>query len=73
MKKTLILDVNDELAEFIEQQPGLVDTSALINELFHKDMQKKGFHLSPHTQQRMHDEVVKELELWADKDIPAAG
>jgi hypothetical protein len=73
MRKTLILDVNDELAEFIDNQPGTVDPSTFMNELFHKDMQKNGFHLSSNTQQQMHDEVVKELELWADNNIPAAG
>lgn len=73
MRKTLILDVNNELAQFIDHQPGMVDPSAFINELFHKDMQKHGFQLSSNTQQQMHDEVVKELELWADNNIPAAG
>jgi hypothetical protein len=73
MRKTLTLSLNEELADFIDSQPGMVDPSAFITELFHQDMRKYGFHLSPGNSQGLHDEVVKELELWADKDAPAAG
>jgi hypothetical protein len=73
MRKTLTLTVDQKLAEFIDAQPGLVDPSEFVNRLFHQDMQKKGFQMSQHTERQLHDDVVKELELMADGDIPAAG
>lgn len=73
MRKTLTITVDNELAEFIDKQPGMVDPSEFINRLFQQDMQKKGFQMSPSTHRELHDEVVKELELMVDQDIPAAG
>jgi len=73
MRKTLTLTLDNELAEFIQNQQGMVDPSEYINHLFHEDMKKHGFQLNPTTKQAIQDDVIKELELSVDRDIPSAG
>ncbi len=74
MRNTLTLSVDDELADFIDSQQEMADPSVLIMKLFHKDMEKHGFPINSHAAQRAsEDEVIKELELSVDREIPAAG
>ena len=72
MRKTLTLTVDRDLAQFIDDQPGMIDPSAFINQLIHEDMQKKGYAGKPGSQEH-HDAVVSELERWVDQSIPAGG
>jgi hypothetical protein len=72
-RKTLTLTVDSELAEFIQHQPGTVDPSAFIMQLFHEDMKKQGFQMSQQTKDALDDDVIKELEASVDQSIPAAG
>lgn len=73
MRKTLTLTLDDKLAKFITDQHEMVDPSEYINQLFHEDMKRHGFQQSASTRQALHDDVIKELEMSVDKDIPAAG
>ena len=73
MRKTLVLSVERELVQFMETQQGLVDPSALINKLFHEDMQRKGFKPDSNIKSKLQqDEVLQELELLADEDAFSA-
>jgi hypothetical protein len=72
MRKTLTLTVDEEMAQFINSQPGTNDPSALINKLFHEEMKRKGFQSDPSVQARMRDEVIQEFELFMDANTHAA-
>lgn len=74
MKTTLILTVDEELAEFIQNQPGVVDPSAFINKLFHEEMVRKSVRLDPGLKSSIrNDEVKREAELFLDENTHAAG
>jgi len=73
MRKTMTLTVDCQIADFIQNQPGMVDPSAYITQLFHEDMKKHGFQMSPQTKHALNDDVIKELELSVDQNIPSAG
>lgn len=74
MITTLTLTVDPDTAKFIQEQPGVVDPSALINQLIHEDMTEKGIQLHPKTVNQIeNDEVLQELELYLDEDTHAAG
>lgn len=73
MRKTLTLTLDNELAEFIQNQQGMVDPSEYMNQLFHEDMKKHGFQADQSTKQAIQDDVIKELELSVDRDLPPAG
>ncbi|HEY9686252.1 MAG TPA: hypothetical protein V6C52_04680 [Coleofasciculaceae cyanobacterium] len=72
MRKTLTLTVDEEMAQFINNQPGTNDPSALINKLFHEEMKRKGFQADPSMRARMRDEVIQEFELFLDANTHAA-
>jgi hypothetical protein len=74
VKTTLILTVEEEMAEFIRNQPGMVDPSAFINKLFHDDMARKSITLDPRLRSSIrNDEVKREAELFLDENTHAAG
>ncbi|MCE3235599.1 MAG: hypothetical protein K0Q50_1779 [Vampirovibrio sp.] len=74
MRTTLTLTVDEEMARFINEQPGLVDTSALINKLIHEDMMRKGITVDPAIKAKLQqDDVLQTLELYADENTHAAG
>lgn len=72
MRTTLTITVDQDLADFIHRQPGVIDPSAFINKLIHDDIRKQN--ISPgDTKNNKADKTVKELELSLDEQIPAAG
>ena len=73
MRKTLTLTLDTEMAEFINNQPEMIDPSEYFNCLFHEDMKKKGFQVHKDTKHAIQDDVIKELELSVDRDLPPAG
>lgn len=74
MRTTLTLNVDQELAEFIANQQGSVDPSALINKLLHEEMSRKGIHIDSHLKSKLQDdEVLQALEMHMDENTHAAG
>lgn len=74
MRTTLTLTVDEEMARFINEQPGLVDTSALISKLIHEDMMRKGITVDLAIKAKLQqDDVLQTLELYADENTHAAG
>ncbi len=73
MRKTVTLTLEPELAEFIDQQPGMVDPSAFMARLFYEEMQRQGFQFNAQAKPGEHDEVLHELERMTEQSIPAAG
>ena len=73
MRKTVTLTLGPDLADFIDQQPGMVDPSAFMARLFHEEMKRQGFQFNPNANPGDHDEVLHELERMTERDIPAAG
>lgn len=71
MRKTLTLTLDQETARFICQDP-VMDPSALINQLFHQDMTRRGIQIDPEYKTRMKDEMIQAFELYLDEDTPAA-
>ena len=73
MRTTLTLTVDDELAQFIADLPGLVDPSALINRLLHEDMARRGIQIDPTLKTRLqNDEELNEAEFMLDENTHAA-
>lgn len=70
MRATVVLTVDDALAEFMNSQQGLMDPSALINQLIHEEMAAhEGNKGDP---ARLDDPVLVEQEAWLDADTHAA-
>jgi len=74
MRKTVIVELNDDLLSFVHQQDGTSDPSAFINRLFREEM-KRNRYSSDDTQPVSSDvrETAQEAENLIDETIPAAG
>lgn len=74
MRSTLILEVDDQMSEFIKSQQGLVDPSALVNKLLHEEMAREGIDMnSPGQAATQHDETQVAMEEFLDENTHAAG
>ena len=70
MRTTLVLTVDETLGEFLENQQGLSDPSALVNKLLHEAMQNE---VQPAVQASdrglpAHDDVDVALEEHLDEN-----
>lgn len=74
MKTTLLVKLEPENQAFIQAQKDFTDPSALINKLFHEEIQRRGIKIDPALKESMaKDKVGQQLELMADEATPAAG
>ncbi len=69
---TAVLTVNEELAQFIENQQGMVDPSALVNKLIHDEMDRQGFQVDKQAPSPLEDKTLEALELFLDEDTHPA-
>lgn len=72
MRSTLILEVDDRMSEFIKNQQGLVDPSALINKLLREEMAREGMDAKS-GQAPKQDDIKVAMEEFLDENTPAAG
>lgn len=74
MRNTLSITLEPELADFVQNQAGTVDPSALINKLFYDDMKRKGVTLNSQSQAKVaNDAESRAAEEMLDQQIPSAG
>lgn len=74
MRSTLILEVDDDLSAFIENQQGLVDPSALVNKLVREEIKREGLQPEGARQNKTQPNTVhRALEELVDEDTHAAG
>ena len=73
MRTTLTLTVDEDLAEFVRNQQGIVDPSAFISMLLREDMERRGIRIDSPARSQSQDAISRELELLMDEDAPAAG
>jgi len=72
MRTTLTLEVNDELSEFLNNQAGTTDPSALINKLLRDEMSRQGT-TDRQLQFNDQDGLQAEMENFLDENTHAAG
>ncbi len=67
MSHTVILTLNDEVATFIHNYPGINDPSALVNKLIRAEMQASDIETPP----TKNDSTKQALEEFVDLDTHA--
>lgn len=76
MRTTFVLSLDDDLFDFLESQPGMVDPSSFINQLIQEEMDRVGWQApDAPSDTRFHAVVDAEqvaLERFLDEDIQAA-
>jgi hypothetical protein len=72
MRSTLILEVDDQISEFINSQQGLVDPSALVNKLLRDEMKREGSQADGRGE-AYNDDIKVAMEEFVDENTPAAG
>ncbi len=70
MRTTLVLTLDDELAAFLYNRPGMVDPSAMVNRLVRQAMAR---HPEQAASGTVSDGVSVAMEAMLDEDTPAAG
>ncbi len=73
MRSTLILEVSEKMSDFIQNQQGAVDPSALVNLLLRKQMARENFQTNPSKTKTDRNDIRAALEDFVDQDTHAAG
>lgn len=72
MRMTLTLTVDEDLAQFIQHQPGMMDASAFINQLLHDACRRRGIYIDNHLKAKIKDDVNQAAELILDESTHSA-